>query len=60
MPVLPPAVPVGTARLRLNVMATHSRSDLERALAVIVEGSRQLPPLTNLTSLQMSAAGAVR
>jgi hypothetical protein len=51
---------VGTARLRLNVMATHSRSDLERALAIIVEGSRQLPPLTNLTSLQMSAAGAVR
>lgn len=44
MPVLPPAVPVRTARLRLNVMATHTRSDLERALAVIIAGSRQLPP----------------
>jgi glycine C-acetyltransferase len=43
MPVLPPAVPPRTARLRLNVMATHTRSDLERALAVIIEGSRQLP-----------------
>jgi 8-amino-7-oxononanoate synthase len=36
MPVMPPAVPPGTARLRLNVMATHTLEDLERALAVIV------------------------
>ena len=60
MPVLPPAVPVGTARLRLNVMATHTRSDLERALAIIVEGSQQLPSAGSPMSLQLSAAGAMR
>jgi glycine C-acetyltransferase len=60
MPVLPPAVPVGTARLRLNVMATHTRSDLERALAIIVEGSKQLPSSNSPMSLHLSAAGAMR
>ncbi|HEV8316339.1 MAG TPA: aminotransferase class I/II-fold pyridoxal phosphate-dependent enzyme [Vicinamibacterales bacterium] len=60
MPVLPPAVPVGTARLRLNVMATHTREDLERALAVIIEGSRQLPSSNGSMPLQLSAAGAMR
>ena len=60
MPVLPPAVPVGTARLRLNVMATHTRPDLERALAIIVEGSQQLPSAGSPMSLQLSAAGAMR
>jgi len=58
MPVLPPAVPMGTARLRLNVMATHTRSDLERALAIIVEGSRQLP-LSKPTMSLVPSAGAV-
>ncbi len=43
MPVMPPAVPLNTARLRLNVMATHTRAELERALAIIIEGGRSLP-----------------
>ena len=60
MPVLPPAVPPGTARLRLNVMATHTRSDLERALAIITEGSTQLPPLRAAMSLTLAASGATR
>jgi glycine C-acetyltransferase len=60
MPVLPPAVPAGTARLRLNVMATHTRPDLERALAVIVEGSRHLPPLTGPTASPLAATGGRR
>lgn len=42
MPVMPPAVPVNTARLRLNVMASHTRAELERALAIIIEGGRAL------------------
>ncbi len=32
LPVVPPAVPVGTSRLRANVTAVHSEADIELAL----------------------------
>lgn len=33
VPIRPPAVPPGSARIRLTVMATHSEAQIERALA---------------------------
>lgn len=37
LPVLPPAVPRGAARLRANVTANHSRADIDFALEVFVQ-----------------------
>jgi glycine C-acetyltransferase len=42
MPVMPPAVPPGTARLRLNVMASHQREDLEHALEIVIDAGREV------------------
>jgi 8-amino-7-oxononanoate synthase len=42
LPALPPAVPVGAARLRLNVTADHSPADLRNAIAVLEAGAREI------------------
>jgi 8-amino-7-oxononanoate synthase len=42
LPALPPAVPAGAARLRLNVTADHDPDDLRHAIAVLEAGAREL------------------
>lgn len=40
--IRPPAVPAGTGRIRVTVMATHSFEDLERALHAFEQAGREL------------------
>ncbi|QNB45602.1 8-amino-7-oxononanoate synthase [Thermanaerosceptrum fracticalcis] len=40
--IRPPTVPPGTSRLRLTLMATHTREDLNYALAKIIQVAREL------------------
>jgi 8-amino-7-oxononanoate synthase len=42
LPILPPAVPQGTARLRLNVTCSHSLEDIDHALEIIKQGAAVL------------------
>src|SRR5204862_204959 len=42
--VRPPTVPEGTARLRIAVMASHTRSELRRAAVVLADTLRAVPP----------------
>lgn len=42
LPVLPPAVKEGTARLRANVTAAHTEEDIEFALSVFIEAGRHI------------------
>jgi 7-keto-8-aminopelargonate synthetase-like enzyme len=42
LPVLPPAVPEGTARLRANVTASHTPADIDFALGVFIEAGRRV------------------
>lgn len=42
LPALPPAVPVGTARLRLTVSAAHTPEELRGAVATLARGAREL------------------
>jgi len=42
LPVVPPAVPAGLARLRANVMAAHSEEDIAYALDVFERAGREV------------------
>ncbi|RME08413.1 MAG: aminotransferase class I/II-fold pyridoxal phosphate-dependent enzyme [Anaerolineae bacterium] len=42
LPVVSPAVPVGLARLRATVLASHEPDDIEYAMDVIAEAGRQV------------------
>src|SRR3954454_7666343 len=42
--IRPPTVPDGTSRLRLAVMASHTRSELRRAASVLADALRAAPP----------------
>ncbi|MFL5781220.1 MAG: 8-amino-7-oxononanoate synthase [Thermoleophilaceae bacterium] len=43
--IRPPTVPDGTSRLRLAVMASHTRSELRRAASVLADALRATPPV---------------
>jgi glycine C-acetyltransferase/8-amino-7-oxononanoate synthase len=43
--IRPPTVPDGTSRLRLAVMASHTRSELRRAASVLADALRAAPPV---------------
>lgn len=40
--IRPPSVPSGSCRIRVTVMATHSRADLDEAIAVFAKVGREL------------------
>ncbi|GAB4557920.1 MAG: pyridoxal phosphate-dependent aminotransferase family protein [Anaerolineae bacterium] len=42
LPVLPPAVPVGTSRIRANVTAAHTEEDIDLALEAFARAGRAL------------------
>jgi len=42
LPVVSPAVPVGLARLRATVLASHEEEDIEYAMDVIAEAGRDI------------------
>ncbi|MEM7310913.1 MAG: aminotransferase class I/II-fold pyridoxal phosphate-dependent enzyme, partial [Planctomycetota bacterium] len=44
LPAVAPAVPIGTARLRLNVTSSHTEEDVQHALGIIIRAGHELLP----------------
>jgi 7-keto-8-aminopelargonate synthetase-like enzyme len=57
--IFPPAVPEGTARLRVTVTAGHNPEDLDYGAAVIGAGIRELMPTESLAPARKFAVGSM-
>jgi glycine C-acetyltransferase/8-amino-7-oxononanoate synthase len=57
--IRPPTVPAGTSRLRLSVMASHTKSELRNAAAVLAASVRSAPAARPAPVAAVAAGGRV-